>query len=108
VFGLRRVVFINRDDLDMLGFKAGEWVDMAVWPTASSAAPTLPAGGLRHPARLRRRLLPGDQSAGAAAKRGRRRHTPTSKSIPVLLQPAKGGNHALRVLCFRSRVRLRH
>jgi anaerobic selenocysteine-containing dehydrogenase len=32
VFGQRRVVFINRDDLAMLGFAAGDWVDLiGVW-----------------------------------------------------------------------------
>ena len=53
------------------------------WTTASHASPRLPAGGLRHPARLPRRLLPRDQPAGAAVQPWRAARTPTSKSVLV-------------------------
>ena len=96
VFGLRRVIFINRDDLDMLGFKDGDYVDvLAVWPDGVErradhfklVAYDIPRGcvGAYYPET--NPLVPLQSVADIA-------NTPTSKSIPVLLQPAKGGNHA--------------
>jgi molybdopterin-dependent oxidoreductase alpha subunit len=96
VFGLRRVVFINRDDLDMLGFKDGDYVDLlAVWPDGVErradhfklVAYDIPRGcvGAYYPET--NPLVPLQSVADIA-------NTPTSKSIPVLLQPAQGGNHA--------------
>jgi molybdopterin-dependent oxidoreductase alpha subunit len=96
VFGLRRVVFINREDIAMLGFKAGDRVDVtAVWADGIERRADnfllveydIPRGcvGAYYPET--NPLVPLDSVADIA-------NTPTSKSIPVLLHPAKGGNHA--------------
>jgi molybdopterin-dependent oxidoreductase alpha subunit len=96
VFGLRRVVFINREDLAMLGFKAGDRVDItSVWDDGVERRADnfllveydIPRGcvGAYYPET--NPLVP---LASVAVGAG----TPTSKSIPVLLHPAKGGDHA--------------
>jgi anaerobic selenocysteine-containing dehydrogenase len=96
VFGLRRVIFINREDIAMLGFKPGDRVDVtAVWADGIERRADnfllveydIPRGcvGAYYPET--NPLVPLDSVADIA-------NTPTSKSIPVLLHPAKGGNHA--------------
>ncbi|MBR7953908.1 FdhF/YdeP family oxidoreductase [Burkholderia cenocepacia] len=90
VFGQRRVVFVNRDDLAMLGLKAGEWVDMeTVWHDGIERRAAgfllveydIPRGciGAYYPET--NPLVPLD-SVGDVC------NTPTSKSVPVLLHRA--------------------
>jgi molybdopterin-dependent oxidoreductase alpha subunit len=87
VFGERRVVFINRDDLQMLGLAAGDWVDMTtVWDDGIERRADsfllveydIPRGciGAYYPET--NPLVP-LSSVGDVC------NTPTSKSIPVLL-----------------------
>ncbi|WP_059412444.1 FdhF/YdeP family oxidoreductase [Cupriavidus basilensis] len=87
VFGQRRVVFINRDDLALLGFAAGDWVDMTtVWDDGIARRADgfllveydIPRGciGAYYPET--NPLVPLDSVADLC-------NTPTSKSIPVLL-----------------------
>ena len=74
VYGQRRVLFANKDDLAMLGFVAGQRVDItSVWADGIERRATVPAGRIRHSAWLSWRLLSGDESAGAAVFGGRRR-----------------------------------
>ena len=91
VFGMRRVVFIHRDDLAMLGFKAGDKVDItSVWDDGVERRADgfllveydIPRGcvGAYYPET--NPLVPLDSVAVGAG-------TPTSKSIPVLLHPAR-------------------
>ncbi|KGF80008.1 CbbBc protein [Massilia sp. JS1662] len=91
VFGMRRVVFINRDDLAMLGLKAGDRVDVtSVWDDGVERRADgfllveydIPRGcvGAYYPET--NPLVPLDSVAVGAG-------TPTSKSIPVLLHPAR-------------------
>lgn len=90
VFGQRRVVFINPEDLLMLGFKAGDWVDMStVWDDGIERHANrfllveydIPRGciGAYYPET--NPLVPLN-SVGDVC------NTPTSKSIPVLLRPS--------------------
>ncbi|AOK07789.1 FdhF/YdeP family oxidoreductase [Burkholderia sp. AU28942] len=90
VYGQRRVVFINRDDLAMLGLQAGEWVDMeTVWHDGIERRADgfllveydIPRGciGAYYPET--NPLVPLD-SVGDVC------NTPTSKSVPVLLHRA--------------------
>jgi molybdopterin-dependent oxidoreductase alpha subunit len=87
VFGQRRVVFINAADLAMLGFKAGEWIDMTtVWDDGIERRADsfllveydIPRGciGAYYPET--NPLIP-LSSVGDVC------NTPTSKSVPVLL-----------------------
>jgi molybdopterin-dependent oxidoreductase alpha subunit len=89
VFGMRRVVFINQADLDMLGLDAGAWVDISsVWDDGVErraerfllVAYDIPRGciGAYYPET--NPLVPLSSVADGAG-------TPTSKSIPVLLHP---------------------
>jgi molybdopterin-dependent oxidoreductase alpha subunit len=90
IFGLRRVVFINKEDLQMLGFKEGEHVDItSVWADGVErradgfvlAPYDIPRGcvGAYYPET--NPLVPLQSVAVGAG-------TPTSKSIPVLLHKA--------------------
>jgi anaerobic selenocysteine-containing dehydrogenase len=90
VYGQRRVVFVNRDDLAMLGLQAGEWVDMeTVWHDGIVRRADgfllveydIPRGciGAYYPET--NPLVPLD-SVGDVC------NTPTSKSVPVLLHRA--------------------
>lgn len=90
VFGQRRVVFANRLDLDMLGLKAGEWVDItSVWDDDVERRAEgfllveydIPRGCLGSYYPETNALVPLESFAIKA-------RTPTSKSIPVLLQRA--------------------
>jgi molybdopterin-dependent oxidoreductase alpha subunit len=87
VFGQRRVLFINKEDLQMLGLQAGEWVDMAtVWDDGIDRRADgfllveydIPRGcvGAYYPET--NPLVPLNSVADIC-------NTPTSKSIPVLL-----------------------
>ncbi|WP_323121121.1 FdhF/YdeP family oxidoreductase [Burkholderia alba] len=87
VYGQRRVVFANPDDLAMLGFAAGEWVDLeTVWDDGIErrangfllVAYDIPRGCLGAYYPETNPLVPLD-SVGDVC------NTPTSKSIPVLL-----------------------
>ena len=87
VYGQRRVVFINRADLDMLGFANGDWVDLtSVWDdTVERRADgfmlveyDIPRGCLGAYYPETNPLVPLDSFAIGAG-------TPASKSIPVLL-----------------------
>ncbi|RZT11218.1 oxidoreductase alpha (molybdopterin) subunit [Duganella sp. CF402] len=88
VFGLRRVVFINKEDLAMLGLKNGEYVDMvSVWGDDVTRRAErfllveydIPRGCLGAYFPETNGLVPLHSTADGAG-------TPTSKSIPVLLQ----------------------
>ncbi|QJD92676.1 FdhF/YdeP family oxidoreductase [Duganella dendranthematis] len=90
VFGMRRVIFINQADIDMLGMKAGDWVDVqSVWDDGIErradgfmlVAYDIPRGciGAYYPET--NPLVPLASVADGAG-------TPTSKSIPVLLTAA--------------------
>jgi anaerobic selenocysteine-containing dehydrogenase len=88
VFGQRRVVFANPEDLRMLGFKAGEWVDMTtVWDDGVERRADrfllveydIPRGCIGSYYPETNPLVPLD-SVGDIC------NTPTSKSIPVLLE----------------------
>jgi anaerobic selenocysteine-containing dehydrogenase len=90
VFGLRRVVFINQEDLRMLGLQAGGMVDItSVWDDGVERRADgfllveydIPRGcvGAYYPET--NPLVPLSSVATGAG-------TPTSKSIPVLLHPA--------------------
>eukprot|EP01030_Chromulinospumella_sphaerica_P028662 gene28662-29023_t len=88
VFGLRRVLFIHRDDLAMLGFQRGEWVDLqSVWQDGVERRAErfllveydIPRGCLGAYFPETNALLPLHSTADGAG-------TPTAKSIPVLLQ----------------------
>jgi molybdopterin-dependent oxidoreductase alpha subunit len=87
VFGMRRVIFINQLDIDMLGMKAGDWVDVeSVWEDGVERRAggfmlvtyDIPRGciGAYYPET--NPLVPLNSVADGAG-------TPTSKSIPVLL-----------------------
>ena len=96
VFGMRRVIFINQADLDMLGMKAGDWVDVrSVWVEGDEGAERetvrradgfmlvaydIPRGCLGAYYPETNGLVPLASVADGAG-------TPTSKSIPVLLSP---------------------
>ncbi|MCU6433358.1 FdhF/YdeP family oxidoreductase [Undibacterium sp. Jales W-56] len=88
VFGQRRVVFINKEDLAMLGFAAGEWVDLvSVWDDGVERRADrfllveydIPRGCLGAYYPETNPLVPLD-SVGHGSR------TPTFKSVPVLLQ----------------------
>jgi molybdopterin-dependent oxidoreductase alpha subunit len=88
VFGMRRVLFANPLDIEMLGLKAGEWVDItSVWDDDVERRADrfmlveydIPRGCLGAYYPETNPLVPLGSVADGAG-------TPTSKSIPVLLQ----------------------
>jgi len=92
VYGQRRVVFANRIDLQRLGFEAGEWVDIvSVWSDDSERRAErfllveydIPAGCLGSYYPETNALVPLESFADHA-------RTPTSKSIPVVLERCHG------------------
>jgi molybdopterin-dependent oxidoreductase alpha subunit len=92
VYGQRRVVFANRADLQRLGFEAGEWVDIvSVWSDDSERRAQrfllveydIPAGCLGSYYPETNALIPLESFADHA-------RTPTSKSIPVVLERCHG------------------
>jgi molybdopterin-dependent oxidoreductase alpha subunit len=89
VFGQRRVLFINREDIRALGFKDGDWVDiLTVWDDGQDrradrfklVAYDIPRGNIAAYYPETNPLVP---LASVALNVG----TPTSKSIPVVLVP---------------------
>jgi molybdopterin-dependent oxidoreductase alpha subunit len=87
VFGQRRVLFINREDIRALGFKDGDWVDLVtVWDDGQDrradrfrlVAYDIPRGNIAAYYPETNPLVPLDSVALNAG-------TPTSKSIPVVL-----------------------
>jgi len=92
VYGQRRVVFANRADLQRLGFEAGEWVDLvSVWSDDTERRADrfllveydIPAGCLGSYYPETNALIPLESFADHA-------RTPTSKSIPVILERSRG------------------
>ena len=90
VFGQRRVVFIHAEDIRALGFKDGDWVDIrTVWDDGQErradgfklVAYDIPRGNLAAYYPETNPLVP---LSAVAANAG----TPTSKSIPVVLELA--------------------
>jgi molybdopterin-dependent oxidoreductase alpha subunit len=88
VFGQRRVVFINKDDIAMLGFADGEWVDLiSVWDDGVERRADrfllveydIPRGCLGA-------YYPETNPLVPLASVGHGSRTPTFKSVPVLLQ----------------------
>ncbi|VVE35547.1 CbbBc protein [Pandoraea horticolens] len=93
VFGQRRVVFANIEDLDARGLRAGERVDVVgVWNDGIArraddfllVAYDIPRGCIAAYYPETNGLVPLDAVADGAG-------TPTSKSIPVLLERRHGG-----------------
>lgn len=91
VYGQRRVLFAHQDDIDMLGFKADEFVDItSVWDDGVErhiegfrlVPYDIPRGCLGAYYPETNSLVPLSSVADGAG-------TPTSKSIPVLLSRAK-------------------
>src|SRR5262249_28682457 len=89
VFGQRRVIFINREDIRELGMKDGQWVDICpVWDDGQDrradrfrlVAYDIPRGKLAAYYPETNPLVPLSSVAHNAG-------TPTSKAIPVLLVP---------------------
>jgi molybdopterin-dependent oxidoreductase alpha subunit len=89
VFGQRRVLFINREDIRALGFRDGDWVDiLTVWDDGHErradrfrlVAYDIPRGNIAAYYPETNPLVP---LASVALNAG----TPTSKSIPVVLVP---------------------
>jgi len=92
VFGQRRVVFINAEDIRALGLKDGDWVDIqTVWDDGQArradrfklVAYDIPRGNLAAYYPETNPLVPLDAVARNAG-------TPASKSIPVILTPHVG------------------
>jgi len=91
VYGLRRVLFANREDMTMLGFEPGQHVDItSVWDDSIKrhvedfllVEYDIPRGCLGAYYPETNPLVPLSSVADGAG-------TPTSKSIPVLLSPAR-------------------
>ncbi len=91
VFGQRRVLFINREDIRALGFRDGDWVDiLTVWDDGQDrradrfrlVAYDIPRGNIAAYYPETNPLVP---LSSVALNAG----TPTSKSIPVVLVPAR-------------------
>jgi molybdopterin-dependent oxidoreductase alpha subunit len=90
VFGQRRVVFVNPADLAMLGFKAGEWVDMTtVWEDdVERRADSFLLVEYDIPRGCIGAYYPETNPLVPLSSVGDVCNTPTSKSIPVLLHRA--------------------
>lgn len=88
VFGQRRVVFMNPADISRMGLKAGDWVNLvSVWQDGITrradnflvVSYDIPAGCLGGYYPETNNLVPLESVADMS-------HTPTSKSIPVLIE----------------------
>ncbi|MDP4073163.1 FdhF/YdeP family oxidoreductase [Acidovorax sp. A1169] len=97
VYGQRRVVFINEKDIRALGMQDGDWVDIqTVWSDGQErradrfklVAYDIPRGNLAAYYPETNPLVPLSAVADTAG-------TPTSKSIPVLLEPHVPGGATL-------------
>ncbi|MBF5003088.1 FdhF/YdeP family oxidoreductase [Diaphorobacter caeni] len=91
VFGQRRVVFIHADDIRALGMKDGDWINIrTVWDDGQErradgfklVAYDIPRGNIAAYYPETNPLVP---LSAVAANAG----TPTSKSIPVVLEPGR-------------------
>jgi molybdopterin-dependent oxidoreductase alpha subunit len=91
VFGQRRVLFMNRADMERLGFAPGQWVDLvSVWDDGIERRADgfklveydIPSGCISGYYPETNPLVPLDSFADKA-------RTPTSKSIPVLMEPSR-------------------
>jgi anaerobic selenocysteine-containing dehydrogenase len=92
VFGQRRVVFINKEDIKALGFKDGDWIDIkTVWDDGQERRAdkfklveyNIPRGNIAAYYPETNPLVPLTAVAIVAG-------TPTSKSIPVILVAHEG------------------
>ena len=97
VKGKREVVFVNRSGHHPPGLPAGQKADIvSIWDDGvERRVQGLHPAGVRYPGRPGRRLLPGNEPAGAAGKHGEGSHTPTSKFIAIRLEAASetGSDH---------------
>lgn len=89
VFGERRVLFIHADDIEALGLKAGDWVDLESLcddgvrrqaPRFLLVAYNIPRGCLAAYYPETNPLVPLSSFADES-------RTPTSKSVPVVITP---------------------
>lgn len=92
VFGQRRVVFINAEDIRALGMKDGDWINIrTVWDDGQErradgfklVAYDIPRGNIAAYYPETNPLVPLSAVAATAG-------TPTSKSIPVVLEAGQG------------------
>lgn len=88
IFGERRVIFINREDMAVKGLKAGDWVDLiSIWDDGLTRRANkfmlveydIPRGCLGGYYPETNNLVPLDSVADLS-------HTPTSKSVAVRLE----------------------
>jgi anaerobic selenocysteine-containing dehydrogenase len=91
VFGQRRVVFINAEDLRTIRMKDGEWIDMI---TLSEDGITRRADGFRLvaydiPRGCLAAYYPETNPLVPLSSVADQARTPTSKSIPVMLVPSQ-------------------
>lgn len=91
MFGQRRVVFINKEDLHTVRMKDGEWVDMV---TLSEDGTTRRADGFRLvaydiPRGCLAAYYPETNPLVPLSSVADQARTPTSKSIPVMLVPSQ-------------------
>jgi anaerobic selenocysteine-containing dehydrogenase len=91
VFGQRRVVFINKEDLHTIRMKDGEWIDMI---TLSEDGTTRRADGFRLvaydiPRGCLAAYYPETNPLVPLTSFADQARTPTSKSIPVMLVPSQ-------------------
>lgn len=91
VFGERRVVFMNKNDLEKQGLKAGQWVNMtSTWEDGNTRRAErfmlveydIPQGCLGG-------YYPETNGLVPLTSVAERSNTPTSKSVPVLLEPCR-------------------
>ena len=99
VFGQRRVLFINRDDIRALGFRDGDWVDLlTVWDDGQDRRADrfrligydIPRGNIAAYYPETNPLVPLDSVALNAG-------TPTSKAIPVVLVAHRASQSDARI-----------
>lgn len=91
MFGQRRVVFINKEDLHTIRMKDGEWIDMI---TLSEDGTTRRADGFRLvaydiPRGCLAAYYPETNPLVPLSSVADQARTPTSKSIPVMLVPSQ-------------------
>jgi len=86
VHGYRRVCFINKADLQRLGFSAGQWVDMtSVWNDGERVAPRFLLVEYDIPEGCLASYFPETNTLVPLQSHAERARTPASKSIPVRL-----------------------
>ncbi|MFI4983404.1 MAG: molybdopterin dinucleotide binding domain-containing protein, partial [Nevskiales bacterium] len=88
VHGHRRVCFINKADLQRLGFTAGQWVDMtSVWTDGERVAKSFLLVEYDIPEGCLASYFPETNALVPLQSHADRARTPASKSIPVRLSP---------------------